>query len=131
VWAQWLLLVLYAGVGIVNVARGVLGFVVGPVIAAEVPYLVLLSVINVAWGAAFLFVSVAHLVKADAFAPRVVLRVAMLHQATVWVIKLAGERASYARSLWPRDLVLTIAFVGTVLLLVRLAADRSFGRQRS
>jgi hypothetical protein len=130
VWAHWLLLILYAGVGVTNVARGVLGFVVGPAVAAEAPALPIVSAIYVAWGLVFLGVGVVYLVKATSFDSRPVLGAAVLYQVTLWVIKLVGERASYARSLWPRDLLLMVVFVGAVLLLTRAAAAQTPGRKR-
>lgn len=130
-WAQWLLLILYAGVGVTNVARGVLGFAVGPVIAGDVPYFPWLSGIYVAWGFVLLGVSAVYLVRTGAFALWPVLGTGTAYQATLWAIKLIAERASYARSLWLRDLLLTFIFIGGVWLLGWVAATRSLSaRQR-
>jgi hypothetical protein len=130
VWAHWLLLVLYGSVGAINLARGVLGFVVGPVIAAEAPMLHLLSALYVAWSVVFVGISVARLLSAASVISRSALSVAVLYQATLWTIKLVWERASYARTLWPRDVALTVAFIGVVLLLTRVAESKRSGRQR-
>ena len=124
-WAQWLLLILYAGVGVTNVARGVLGFVVGPVIAGDVPYFPWLSGIYVAWGIVFLGVCAVYLVRKVSFALWPVLGIGTAYQATLWAIKLIAERASYARSLWLRELLLTFIFIGGVSLLGWVAATWS------
>jgi hypothetical protein len=129
VWAQWLLLILYAGVGLTNVLRGLLGLVVSPVIAAEAPALAWLSVVYLGWGAIFIGVCVARLAGAGSRCPWPVLGAAVLYQASVWVIKLVAQPASYSRYLWPRDLLLTIMFLSIVLLLCRIAAQSS-RRQR-
>ena len=42
---------------------------------------------------------------------------AALYQAALWIIHLVGDRSSYARSLWPRDALLTIVFLTFTALL--------------
>ena len=46
------------------------------------------------------------------------LGLAVAYQAVVWIIKLIGYRSEYARSLWPRDLLLTLLFLACVALVV-------------
>jgi len=45
------------------------------------------------------------------------LGLAVAYQAVVWIIKLIGYRSEYARSLWPRDLLLTLLFLACVALV--------------
>ena len=45
------------------------------------------------------------------------LKLATAYQAILWIIHLAGDRSEYARSLWPRDAVLTLAFLALVAFL--------------
>lgn len=47
------------------------------------------------------------------------LPLALAYQLTIWILALATYRASYARSLWGRDLVLTAAFLAAVAFLAR------------
>jgi hypothetical protein len=129
VFAQWILLILYVGIGVANIVRGVLGFFVGPVLTSVTGLLTGLSVVYIAWGLVFLVVAGAYLATRKRFAPRAVVGCAVLYQATLWVTKLAGDHSSYARRLWPRDVVLTGVFIGLVILLTWAANRRRSGRR--
>jgi hypothetical protein len=52
--------------------------------------------------------------KANGYA----LKLAIIYQATLWIVHVAGDRSEYARSLWPRDAVLTLAFLTLVAFLL-------------
>ena len=45
------------------------------------------------------------------------LGLAVAYQVVLWIIKLIGYRSEYARSLWPRDLLLTLLFLACVALV--------------
>lgn len=45
------------------------------------------------------------------------LGLAVAYQVVVWIIKLLGYRSEYARSLWVRDLLLTVIFLALVALV--------------
>jgi len=45
------------------------------------------------------------------------LGLAVAYQVILWIIKLIGYRSEYARSLWPRDLLLTLLFLACIALV--------------
>ncbi len=115
--AQWILLILYVGIGGANIVRGVLGFSVSPVLGSVTGLLIVLSVVYIVWGLIFLAVAGIYLVSDARFSPKAVIGSAVLYQGTLWLTKWLGDHSSYARRLWPRDLVLTAVFIGLVILL--------------
>lgn len=52
---------------------------------------------------------------------------ALAYQATLWLLHLLGDRSAYARSLWPRDVFLTLVFLA---LIVLLAGRKKSARQK-
>jgi len=77
-----------------------------------------LAAFYLAWGAAF--VGAAFLVLWRARRDRQlrwVLPLAGSYQLALWVLALSTDRASYARSLWGRDLLLTGIFLGLTAFL--------------
>ena len=118
--SRWLLLVLCILVGGANVIRGATGWAVSSSLSVGPIPLPILSTLYLLWGGVFLSTGAAvfHGMR-PGYGSRVISSVALLYQATVWAIRLVGERSSYARSLWMRELVLTCAFVLTAMLLAR------------
>jgi len=45
------------------------------------------------------------------------LGLALVYQVVLWAVKLIGYRSEYARSLWPRDLLLTLIFLALIAVL--------------
>lgn len=45
------------------------------------------------------------------------LGLALAYQLTLWLLHLLGDRSDYARSLWPRDAVLTLLFLTLIALV--------------
>lgn len=130
--APWLLLTLYIVLGLANVTRGVLALKVGPVLAPAAPSLDLsvLGGIYIGWGVVLLGIGIGCL-KGTSVRSRWVLRgSAAAYQLTAWVIRLVGDRSTYARSLWGRELVLTILFLGVVCVLTALSASRATAPRR-
>ena len=48
---------------------------------------------------------------------RYAVALALAYQSVFWILRLAADRSDYARSLWPRDALLTIAFIALVTIL--------------
>ena len=121
-FAQWILLILYVGIGVANIVRGVLGVFISPVVSSVAGLLVVLGVAYIVWGLVFLAIAAVYLASDERFSPVVLVGSAVLYQVTLWSTKLLGDRSSYARRLWPRDLVLTGLYVGFVILLTWVTA---------
>jgi len=45
------------------------------------------------------------------------LGLAVAYQVVLWIVKLIGYRSEYARSLWARDLLLTLIFLALIGVL--------------
>jgi hypothetical protein len=83
----------------------------------------LLSSVYLVWGTVFIVGALVvgrDVAWTDRRLP--VLAMTLLYQTTVWVIRVVGERSSYSRGLWVRDLVLSSVFVLFVILLTRGSA---------
>lgn len=48
---------------------------------------------------------------------RFALVLALAYQSVLWILRLAADRSDYARSLWSRDALLTVAFLAIVTIL--------------
>lgn len=112
----WLLLVLYAGLGLANIARGLLAFAVDQVLReTSIPFW-LLGLIYLVWGLVLLGCGLFAFHREDR--GRWIARGSAIgYQVTVWVIRLVGDVATHARRLWIRDLILSLLFVLVVFLL--------------
>jgi cytochrome bd-type quinol oxidase subunit 2 len=120
-------MILYGGLAIANIARGVLAIAVAPIFADQpitLP-LPLLGVIYLIWGVGFAIAVYVywHLSKQPtrrrmpAQARRLTLGMALGYQATVWAIYLSGVRSTQARRLWTRNLLISALFLIVVILL--------------
>jgi len=130
--ASWLLLILHVVLGLANVIRGVLALQVGPVLASAAPSLDLsvLGGIYIGWGVVLLGIGI-DCFKRTSVRSRWVLRgSAAAYQLTAWIIRVVGDRSTYARSLWGRDLVLTLLFLGVVFILTALSTSRATAPRR-
>ncbi len=79
-----------------------------------------LAVFYLAWGAAFVGAAFLVLWRARRDGQlRWVLPLAGSYQLALWVLALSTDRASYARLLWGRDLLLTGIFLGLTAFLTR------------
>jgi hypothetical protein len=116
---QWLLLILFVGVGGANIIRGILGFAVSSSLSSQSIPLPLLSTVYFLYGVGFVVAGAAHLSRPGRSQKRLVLGVALSYQAVVWIIHLVGDRSSYARDLWLRDLVWTCVFILVVVGVTR------------
>ncbi|MBN1250033.1 MAG: hypothetical protein JXC32_20380 [Anaerolineae bacterium] len=127
---SWLLLVLYAALGIANVARGILAFAVHPVLADTTSWpFWLLGVVYLAWGLALLACGIVALRRLDR--ARWLIRAgAIAYQATVWLIHVFGDVSTHARRLWLRDLLLSLLFLAVVFVLTSLPARGTKRRSR-
>ncbi|MGC9469515.1 MAG: hypothetical protein ACP5HS_13045 [Anaerolineae bacterium] len=125
---QWLLLILYVAIGLANVVRGVMAFVVAPILTDLSLPLPVLGVVYLLYGVGFVSAGLIFLMRTGPFARRLVQGVALAYQLTFWLIRLLGVRSATARSLWPRDLFLTIAFLLVVFALTVTATARTRSR---
>ena len=130
--APWLLSALYIVLGLANVTRGVLALKVGPVLAPAAPALDLsvLGGIYIGWGVVLLGIGIGCLKRTSVRSRWVLRGGAVAYELTAWIIRLVGDRATYARSLWGRDLVLTLLFLGLVFVLTALSASRATAPRR-
>lgn len=115
---------LYAVLGIANVARGLLAIGVNPVLAGttSLPFW-LLGLVYLIWGVAFLVCDAVALRRPDR-ARRSLRLCAVAYQATVWIIRVLGDVSTYARRLWLRDALLSLLFLVSVFVLTGLSARR-------
>jgi len=125
-FAAWLLLVLYALIGAGNLIRGVVAFRTAPVYALW-PWSIdptVLGIVYVLLGLVILAAGVTCFRLQSPWARWTIRVTALAYQVTIWVIRLLGDRATYARRLWPRDLVITLIFLAVVLLLTSRSRRR-------
>jgi hypothetical protein len=45
------------------------------------------------------------------------LGLALFYQAVLWILHLVGDRSTYARSLWARDVLMTLVFLAFIIIL--------------
>lgn len=111
-----LLSMFFGAVGLVNVARALLAFRIGPAFETYSLSIALpiLGSLYLLWGVIFLVFS-ALFWKQRAL--RWVVLPTAIYQFTLWALHLFAYRSEYARSLWMRDSVLTAVFLLVVLAL--------------
>ena len=131
--APWLLLTLYFVLGLANVTRGVFALRVGPVLAHAAPSLDLsvLGGIYLGWGVVLLAVGIGCFKRTSVRSRWILRGSAVAYQLTAWIIHLVGDRSTYARGLWGRDLVLTLLFLGVVFVLAALPTSRATAPRRA
>lgn len=116
------LLWLFLAVGLANLIRAALAPQVIPALAGWSLALPLywLAALYLVWGVVFVGAAFA-IGKATRQNQswRGALPLALGYQLALWALALGAYRASYARSLWGRDLVLTAAFLAMVAFLAR------------
>lgn len=113
-----ILALLFLLTGIANLIRGVLAFRVlsaleGWPLALPLPFL---GTFYLLWG--ILLTGMAFLFE-HSRALGLAFPLAVAYQAFLWILRLT-YRSGYARSLWLRDLVLTLIFLGATAFLARL-----------
>jgi len=104
---------LFLFVGFANFLRVGVALYVAPVLGdwALSLSLPLLGGLYFVWGSAFLLLAMLICFKR---AQRWALPFAVAYQAAMWTVRLFAYRATYARSLWGRDLFLTVLFLGGI-----------------
>ncbi|MGC9357455.1 MAG: hypothetical protein ACP5GX_06300 [Anaerolineae bacterium] len=113
-----ILTLLFLLTGIANLIRGVLAFRVlsaleGWTLALPLPFL---GTFYLLWG--ILLTGMAFLFE-HSRALGLAFPLAVAYQGFLWILRLT-YRSGYARSLWLRDLVLTLLFLGATAFLARL-----------
>lgn len=114
---QWVLLMLYVLIGVANVIRATQAWVFSPVLTATSLPLSILGAGYLVLGALFIVVGALYVRKPGRETRRLVRGLALAYQITLWLIRMLGVRAAYARRLWGRDLVLTVVFLTIVFLV--------------
>ncbi len=89
-FAQWILLILYVGIGVANIVRGVLGVFISPVVSSVAGLLVVLGVAYIVWGLVFLAIAAVYLASDERFSPVALVGSAVLYQVTLWSDQTAG-----------------------------------------
>lgn len=103
--------------GVANLLRAGMAVYIAPALAEYPPSLSLplLGSVYGLWGVIFLAAAViAWRRKSTGGA----LGLALVYQTVLWTMNLVGDRSTYTRSLWPRDALLTLAFLALIALLV-------------
>ncbi|MBN1261424.1 MAG: hypothetical protein JXB35_12170 [Anaerolineae bacterium] len=108
---------LFLLVGIANLVRGSLAFPVASVVEGWELSLSLtwLGVFYLVWGVVLAGLGIALWRKRwTRRRLKITLPIAVGYQGSLWIIRLLFYRASYAKSLWGRDLLLTLLFLALV-----------------
>ncbi|MBN1921302.1 MAG: hypothetical protein JW892_08665 [Anaerolineae bacterium] len=127
-----ILALLFFAVGAANLVRAAMGVTIAPTLAAWTlslsPYAA--AAFYLVWGLAF---TGATWATCKATQPgkaalrykalRWALPLAAGYQVSLWVLNLSTYRASYARSLWRRDLILSAVFLMAVALLNKVKPE--------
>ncbi len=117
-WRVFAIAIVWAILGVANLVRAGMAAYIAPALAEyppSVPLLLLGSVYGL-WGAIFLAAAIItwrRKSSGGAFG------LALAYQAVLWMLNLFGYRSAYARSLWPRDLLLTLIFLALIALVTR------------
>jgi hypothetical protein len=115
-WRVIAIIIVWIAFGAANLLRAGMTVYIAPALAEYPPSLSLplLGSVYGLWGIIFLVAAViAWRRKSTGGA----LGLALAYQAVLWTMNLLAYRSTYARSLWPRDLLLTLIFLGFVVLL--------------
>jgi hypothetical protein len=115
-WRVMAIVILWIVFGVANLLRAGITVYIAPALTEYPPAvpLPLLAGLYGLWGLIFL---AAALLVWRRQRPRGAFILALLYQAVLWLLNLVAYRSTYARSLWPRDLLLTLIFLGLVALL--------------
>ena len=115
-WRVIAIIIVWIVFGAANLLRAGMTVYIAPALAEYPPSLSLplLASVYGLWGVIFL---AAAIIAWRRKSTRGALGLALLYQAVLWIINLVGDRSEYARSLWPRDLLLTIIFLVLIALL--------------
>jgi hypothetical protein len=115
-WRVMAIIIVWIVFGVANLLRAGMTVYIAPALAEYPPSLSLplLASVYGLWGVIFLAAAViAWRRKSTGGA----FGLALLYQAVLWIMNLLGGRSGYARSLWPRDVLLTLIFLALIALL--------------
>ena len=124
-WRIIAIIVVWIAFGVANLLRAGMTLYIAPALA-EYPSslsLPLLATVYGLWGMIFLGAAVLFWQRKTT---RGALILVLAYQGVLWTINLIGYRSEYARSLWPRDVLLTLIF----LALIALVAGRKKPQQQ-
>ncbi len=116
-WRVLAISIVWVIFGAANLIRAGMAAYIAPALTEYPPSLplALLGSVYGLWGAIFLAAAIITWQRKSAGGA---LGLAAAYQAVVWIIKLVGYRSEYARSLWLRDLLLTVIFLALIALVV-------------
>jgi hypothetical protein len=117
---QWLLLILYGIMGLANVIRGIDAWTLRTILTETSLSLPVMGTLYLVLGLLFLAAGVVYFRKPDRRSRLLVRGLAVGYQVVVWAIHLLGDRGAYARRLWGRNLVLSLAFLALVFLITQI-----------
>jgi hypothetical protein len=115
-WRVLVISIIWVIFGAANLLRAGMTIYIAPALAEYPPSLPLplLGSVYGLWGMIFLVAAVMTWRRKTTGGA---LGLALVYQAVLWTMNLVAYRSTYARSLWPRDLLLTLIFLGFVVLL--------------
>ncbi len=119
VFTRWrVLAIIWAVLGVANLVRAGMTLYVAPVLTSyplSVP-LPLLGGLYSLWGVIFLATALFTWRRAAAGAA---FKLALIYQAVLWLLHGVGDRSDYVRSLWLRDVCLTLVFLALIAFLAK------------
>ena len=123
---QWRVLatsIVWGIFGAANLIRAGMSVYIAPALV-EYPTSLSLSFLGAVYGLLGLIFLAAAIITWRRKRTSGALGLAVAYQAVLWIIKLIGYRSEYARSLWPRDLLLTLIFLVLIALLAEWRKTR-------
>ncbi|MBN2390684.1 MAG: hypothetical protein JXR84_08175 [Anaerolineae bacterium] len=126
-WRVIAIIIVWIAFGAANLLRAGMTVYIAPALAEYPPSLSLplLASVYGLWGVIFLAAAVIAWRRKSISSGT--LGLALLYQAVLWIMNLLSYRSTYTRSLWPRDLFLTLIFLVLVALLA--GYDRLFKKK--
>jgi len=115
-WRVIAIVILWTVFGAANLIRAGMSAYIAPALV-EYPTSLSLALLGAVYGLLGLIFLAAAIITWRRKSTGGALGLALAYQAVVWIIKLVGYRSEYARSLWSRDLLLTVIFLALIALV--------------
>jgi len=125
-WRVLAICIVWAIFGVANLIRAGMSVYIAPALV-EYPTSLSLPLLGAVYGLLGLMFLAAAIITWRRKSAGGVLGLAVAYQVVLWIIKLIGYRSEYARSLWPRDLLLTVIFFALIALLTGLKKRHKSG----
>ena len=111
------IIILWIVLGVANLIRAGMSVHIAPALV-EYPTSLPLPLLGAVYGLLGLIFLAAAIITWRRKNTGGALGLAVMYQAVLWIINVIGYRSAYARSLWPRDLLLTLIFLALIAFLV-------------